>query len=50
MLTDLQGRILFKDELEAGNDYQFQLPAQKGIYLIHLIQEDQQQSLRLIKE
>ncbi|MCR9153225.1 MAG: T9SS type A sorting domain-containing protein [Bacteroidetes bacterium] len=49
LITDLQGKVLYKDLIKSGFEYQFELPEEKGIYLVHLLQEDHRQSLRLIK-
>jgi len=49
LLTDLQGRILFRDQIEGSEDYEFQLPEQSGIYLLHLNREGERTTLRLIR-
>lgn len=49
-LSNMQGQIILQKELERGFNYQFKLPEQKGIYLLHLILENQKQSLRLIRK
>lgn len=49
MLTDMQGRILKRTEIRTTEAYEFRLPEQSGIYLLHLIRDGERKTLRLVR-
>lgn len=50
LLTDMQGRVLYQEEIKVDDHFEFVLPEQKGMYLLHLVREGHRESLRLIRD
>jgi|GEM_PF-2119239 len=48
-LSDIMGRIIWREEIKSNGDLTFELPEESGIYLIHVIQDGQAETMRIIR-